>query len=393
MTDEEVLPFDEFEETALLNILSNESSLMYRAVAVIPTAHHDLHFFDTHRTINKTMETIPSTTIKLNSKSISSKCEQCPLRPTLLSNTFFSAHISDFQDLKLKIESTLAQCSEFDSSYVSKECMWKCKYLRASFLCELDLSVYWDPQSLDHIVEVKCIRGESFRPSVQAFFEALQRAILGQCPGPVCKPRRGCLSRGASPIPSMDDCNLYIPSEEDFLAGIEPIHKMVGAAFLESRLEAVKMLCDLSTKQPQYLEHPVCVNLCIESLCKLLTDDFEDVRQLSLNALCAFLELPVYRQAFVTTHLAALEYIASLIANCPPNELSCGCAAMRRSAAAILNHITRIQPQSVLQILQALGYSTEEEWLQHVGKLRDERTRQIASEVNVVYLPSLSTTA
>eukprot|EP00981_Chlorochromonas_danica_P011160 scaffold3779_cov254-Ochromonas_danica.AAC.20 len=220
---------------------------------------------------------------------------------------------------------------------------------------------------------------------MQAFFEALQRTILGQCAGPVCKPRRGCLSRGAPPLPSMKGCNLYIPSEEDFLAGIEPIHKMVGAAFLESRLEAVKMLCDLSTKQSQYLEHPVCVNLCVESLCKLLTDDFSDVRQLSLTALCAFLELPAYRQAFVSTHLTALEYIASLIANCPPHELSCGCAAMRRSAAAILNHIARSHPQCVLQILQALGFPSEEQWRAHVGQLRDERTRQFAGEVSVVY--------
>jgi hypothetical protein len=245
--------------------------------------------------------------------------------------------------------------------------------------------VYWDATANDHVVEVKRLRGDGFRTSICELFNTIKRAVLGETWEVAAAPKGGFLSRRALPLPfSMPSSSSAhhvagCMSEQEFLSGIQPIFSMARGVFLEGKLESAKMLCDLATTQRVYLELPQCVLQCTEALVLLLSEeDFDDVRQMAVVALSAFLELPAYRRAFAQSD--ALDTLASLVTNCPVQEEAFGCAAMRRAAAHCLVLLAQSAPGEVRSALGSLGYACVQCWTQHAGELRDERTRALAHQ-------------
>ncbi len=84
-------------------------------------------------------------------------------------------------------------------------------------------------------------------------------------------------------------------SPEQFMGGVKPIFNMAAEPFFESRLEAAKMLCDLALHPDRsLLQLPECREQCISALEGLIKDDFEYVRQHSMCALSAFVDIPGY---------------------------------------------------------------------------------------------------
>lgn len=142
-------------------------------------------------------------------------------------------------------------------------------------------------------------------------------------------------------------------------------------------MEAAKMLFDLASEDSRYLVLPRCVDMCCAALSALVLDeDFEDVRQMAVLALLGFLRKPCYAEAFVL--LPALEYVASLVANCSSAEMSYECAQMRRECAECLVLLLETQPKAVAQVLMSLGFEDEFSWQSHANLLRDQRTRESA---------------
>jgi hypothetical protein len=376
MNEEYIHDLDFLEEGYFTPVVS-ENDLKFRAVSaacLVSEFHHaPLH----------TMDAFPSKAITASNNNI-----YVPFVPSKLSKWHFRCSTSMECTISAisKILASSTACKDYDCSYQQEEHMWKCKKLTAASVSEITVSLFRDLSSKDQIVEVKPIRGEGFRPCLEGLFEALQAGVTN-CAAPVakkgrlarCAPtlHRACSSSGAT-------------SDDDFLSGIAPILTMGMSCFLEPRLEAAKMLCDLaasattSDERCRLIALPGCVEQCTTVLRSLLLDEEDgDVRQLSLVALAAFLRIgiPCYAKAMSVANGSStiMELLATLaMSDCPVKELSYDCAQTRRLAAECLVLLSQSQPQAVNKTLGELGFLTAAAWQAHVGCLRDDRTRQFA---------------
>ena len=170
-------------------------------------------------------------------------------------------------------------------------------------------------------------------------------------------------------------------SDEEFLEGVQPIFRM-AACSLESRIQSVKMLCDVAQKDAHYLELPAFQPQCVQLLCELVMDETDDVRQHAVMAIAALAELDSYREAFI--HSSVLPELFCLVENCQYET-----AQMRRTAAAILAVFSRTHPYTVRCELQHQHQFDLTSWLQHASCLLDSRTRESALIVKT-YLEDVS---
>jgi hypothetical protein len=243
------------------------------------------------------------------------------------------------------------------------------------------VSIFWDPQAFDHMVEVKRFYGEGF--GLHDLFHALQQAVLKE-KAPATK-KGGFLSRKALPLPpAFARSSSGNTSEESFIEGVQPIFRMAQEIFLESRLEAAKMLCDLAAKKQPYLQLPACVDGCVNALCVLLAEDqWEDVKQIAIVALSSFLELPAYKDSFAKRE--ELSLLADLVANCPNKDQAYLYAEVRRKAALSLKLVSQSHAGDVLGVLQSQGYKSVDQWTSHVYSITDDRCRDLANELSTCY--------
>ena len=169
------------------------------------------------------------------------------------------------------------------------------------------------------------------------------------------------------------------PSEKEFLDGIQPIFTMVdplSCSMLEARIQAAKMLCDVSQKDIKYLNISSFRMNCIQALKSLISDEDEEVRQYAVMAISTFSEIPSYMEAFV--HSNILISLFEIIDQYPSQEEAYATAQIRRTAASTLALLTRTHPYSVYHELNNLQHCNINEWLQRISCIHDKRTRDNA---------------
>jgi hypothetical protein len=176
-------------------------------------------------------------------------------------------------------------------------------------------------------------------------------------------------------------------TEEQFLKGIQPLLQMSKETFFETRLEASKMLCDLSTKERNFLELPTCINLCCSSLELLLKDEFEDVKQFAVLALTAFAEFSSFYRSHILSSFgkSSLQEIVSLIRNVEVGSSTYATAQMRRKASYLLSLLIKEFPKQISEELKEYGYDNKDSWLFHVDSLTDHRMRNYGKEIAAIY--------
>lgn len=199
-------------------------------------------------------------------------------------------------------------------------------------------------------------------------FEALFAAFNNNSSS-LAAPRK----RTLSPLPLRASSTPVSLSNEQFLAGIQTIFIMAQEHFYEPKLEAAKMLCELAKRSRCYLELEECVTKCVSVLEHLMKDDFDEIRSLAILAFADFVELPVYQKMFCERNM--LNTVLSLVDNCPMENRSFDCAHLRRKAADSIATISTNFPDAAIAALSCFGFANEEEWIQHVDKLKDGRTR------------------
>jgi hypothetical protein len=305
----------------------------------------------------------------------------CPERPYCLMRTHFeldSMKMNPSKDGKSKfdkimeaIDTCLNEFSEYDFTF--DDCMWKGKYLQGSSHCEIHVHIYTQsPPSLTYIIEANRVEGDS-KPFFN-FYREFKALILNT---PDVKPVNNFYFE---PLSSSKI------SPDQFLGGVKPIFIMSAEPFFESRLEAAKMLCDLALHPDRsLLQLPDCREQCLVALEKLVTDDFEYVRQHAMCALSAFVDIPGYPELMVRSNVVSV--MLAQIEN--PREPSYETIQCRRECSRVLASLVKYDVSAVMATLLRCGAAVEE-CLQKVEDIRDKRLKYQAAKMRDAMLQQQS---
>eukprot|EP00401_Gymnodinium_catenatum_P007176 CAMPEP_0117463134 /NCGR_PEP_ID=MMETSP0784-20121206/3417_1 /TAXON_ID=39447 /ORGANISM="" /LENGTH=309 /DNA_ID=CAMNT_0005256929 /DNA_START=402 /DNA_END=1328 /DNA_ORIENTATION=+ len=272
------------------------------------------------------------------------------------------------------------------------------KHLDGSGSIEIEVRLYFNTYSSEFTVSVVKTNSSGFPVcSFQDFFQQLQSSLTGE---PVQKRRR--LSTTALPIPfafpalntpvavqrdienrnnsTADIVSHWQPTEADFMESINGIFEMTTtSALLESRIEGLRMLYDLSRKHSSHIESPVFRHTVMKALEQLFHDEEITVRELVIIVLASYAELPSYHTDIINSVL--LVDLFELIDNCTNNELSYSSAQIRRSAATILALVTHKHAYQVRLQLQQHMIDVEG-WMRCTAPvLQDKRMKALAQKV------------
>ena len=182
---------------------------------------------------------------------------------------------------------------------------------------------------------------------------------------------------------SKDGFSTKKPTQQEFLDGIQPIFMMIRHkdSTVESRIQAAKMLCDVSSKNLCYLELDAFRSDCIQALKTLIVDDNADVRQYAVMATAAFAELPCYVEMIL--HSCLLVAMFELVENSPCPEEAYATAQVRRTAAILLANLSKSHPYTVREELEK-QHCDVHGWLKSVSSsttIDDVRTRASINDI------------
>ncbi|RYG64670.1 hypothetical protein EON64_13495 [archaeon] len=214
-------------------------------------------------------------------------------------------------------------------------------------MSELHVSVYFDRSSDDHIVEVKKMKGQA---QASALMHVLHSRLVCDSPSSSVAPKKRGLCMQAPPL--SPKCSFELCAR-DFVQDVTCISNMLKGGLYESKLLAVKMLLDLSTKQSDYITLPNCVQTVLSCLSTLIReedtqgcgahlDGGEDIRLLAVIALRNLLSLATYREELVKMHSEMVERLFSYLfcATSPLPSPQTVCLALRRTAALCLLQVS-----------------------------------------------------
>ena len=164
---------------------------------------------------------------------------------------------------------------------------------------------------------------------------------------------------------------------------------------VESRIQAAKMLCDVSGKNICYLELEAFRTECVNALKALLNDEDADVRQYAVMATAAFAELPCYVELIL--HSSILVAMFELVESTPSHSEAYATAQVRRTAASLLAILSKSHPYIVKAELEK-QHCDVEGWLKNTSVLSielDLRTRESSMSIRTFLadIPSIKSSS
>jgi hypothetical protein len=399
----------EDEDIELFSVSYGDENLdsKYKAVdsftSVIPNRMTTAYENDNHNDIKFDSNDDVSMWMKVNSNtktmksSITNKRNDYGEPPYGLPSTHFIISQRKINNITKEIESYLFNSTDYDFSFVTFKNLWMGKYLDGSGSIEIEVRLYFNTRSSEFTVCVVKTNSSGFpNSSFQDFFQKFQSSLTGE---PVQKRRR--LSTTALPIPfafpspntpvavqrdnemSKDSAavvNQWQPTESDFMESINSIFEMTEtSALLESRIQGLRMLYDLSRKHSSHIESPVFRHLVMKTLQQLFHDEEMSVRELVILVIASYAELPSYHADIISSDILIDLFV--LIDNCSNNELSYASAQIRRSAATVLALVSHKNAYQVRLQLQQHMIDVEC-WMRcTVPVLEDKRMKEMALKV------------
>eukprot|EP01031_Cornospumella_fuschlensis_P043359 gene43359-53000_t len=342
MMNDDFVNFEDLTDFADFAPQLSDNHVKFRAVSAVASpfgllssSSHDVH------KISSFSNTLSTHTGKL---VIEHESPRAPSKPSFVSKQHFYAKNNDFSALRRDIGDCLQSAHGYDCLYVESEKMWACKHVSGTIVSELHVSVYFDRSSDDHIVEVKKMKGMA---QASALLHVLHSRLLCDSPSSSVAPKKRGLCMEAPPL--SPKCSAEQCAQEDYVQDVTCISNMLKTGLYESKLLAVKMLLDLSTKQSEYITLPKCVQTVLSCLCTLISeedaegahmDGGEDIRLLAVLALRNLLSLASYRDELVKAHSGVVECLLSFLfcSTCPLPSSQSVCVALRRTAALCLVH-------------------------------------------------------
>jgi len=293
-------------------------------------------------------------------------------------------------DVISAIKICLGLIADFDFSYIDTEFMWKGKYLQSSNCCEVQLNLYFDQLNKNHVLAVRKMKTDN--PMNGCFHQLFLKLVseLGYVNpnssssssttplnSPLRSPYQSFYSKDGSGFHSKK------PTDQEFLDGIQPIFMMIKHkdSTVESRIQAAKMLCDVSGKNICYLELEAFRTECVNALKALLNDEDADVRQYAVMATAAFAELPCYVELIL--HSSILVAMFELVESTPSHSEAYVTAQVRRTAASLLAILSKSHPYIVKAELEK-QHCDVEGWLKNTSVLsreEDLRTRESSMSI------------
>lgn len=363
---------------------------------------------------------------------------ECPDRPFHLMKTHINLTLSSDDEVVIDCQgfsSNPVECiinmvtcylstySEYDFSYFPKLFMWKGKFLQGSSSCLINIHLYKEKfLNNSFIIEANRISGEA-KP-FHEFFKSFKQLLLSNLPSLSNDSEndnnndlsQNTLQRsessGSSSFDYYDEesspcfCTAALSSDviggtgmntsgpnsplkkidcRDFQKSIEPILNMSKCLFYEVKLEAAKMLCDISSCDDIYLRDNKCIDNIFKAIENLIlhNDGFLAVKEQAIVAFASFIETN-QREVLNRMLKSQVLHILLQLINNPVNETSSyETAQMRRESARVMSILASFDAKGLLQSLEAQQISAHalKRWFDNIDTIRDQRTRIYAIRI------------
>jgi len=256
-------------------------------------------------------------------------------------------------DLVSRISQKLDEYFEVSYHFFPDQCRWEIVFLRGSSRSKFEINVYRENSS-SFLVEGNRLSGDS--SSFHNVYCEIQSSLTKNT-----KPAKKNRTLECFPLPATEQLSM-----DDAMSAIKPILSMATAEQLESRVEGVKMLCDLSL-QPD-LQSTLIEAGGIDVLMELIHIDFCSCNQ---YAMCALANLSSSRscQEILIKGTKFIQTLVSMITDGPYHT-----AEMRRECARTFANLCS-GVSNGRKIISTIGVDSASSWISSVDNLRDERLK------------------
>lgn len=266
--------------------------------------------------------------------------------------------------------------SEYDfSDFDSANSQWRGKYIRGNKSCLIYVNLYrdlCDSSSSAHSFVIEAVKAKGDGKPFLDFYRQFKELMIlsdyakdAKISEPVCED-----FVAANINPSLISTSV---NSENVLKTLEPIVTMEECPFYETKLEASRMLYDLSKLDQGLINIPDCVILVESILTKLVEqNDFFEVSEQAIITFASFCENPVYQRQFI--HSDALGKISSYVCNSPETKNSYEMAQLRRECARILSLLAQFDASGLIYKL-GRDNSSMKKWLLSLDHIVDERMK------------------
>eukprot|EP01041_Mallomonas_annulata_P013653 gene13653-29013_t len=283
-------------------------------------------------------------------------CYVAPGKPTLLLMHNFCAiengSYIQIEEVVQRIESVVQARVEISYEFVKEECMWNIAYLRGSSSYKSQIHIYQD--NVGFIVEVHRLSGDAF--PFHALFNEVKDAVTNAPP-----------SCGQESFMNIFPLPEIIPiSDEETIQALQPIVDMAYDRFMEPKVEAAKVLCDLS--QHEGMHQALLAAKCIEAMVHLVSSGVEGAAQHAVLALANISASQSCQETIINA--GVLPNLLALITNRPYHS-----AVMGREGARLLANLS---DRLAARVIVALGEKEIKSWMNSVDSLDDTFLKQQA---------------
>lgn len=248
-----------------------------------------------------------------------------------------------------RIECALIEKVEMSYEFDSTCLTWNVVYIKGSAHCKFQVHVYTDNDCL--FVEIHKLCGDSI------VFRTISKDIKKSISGV-----KQDFVESIFPISSMQPCDVL--SDSDAFAAILVFKEMAAEPFVESQLEASRILCDLS--QQEGMQHILRDSGCIQVLVNLASvGGTEWTRQHAVLALANLSSSLCCQEAIIDAGI--LPALLKLATDGPYHS-----AAMRRESARLLANISE---RLALRVIAVLGRQEIFKWFSSMDTFRDSTLR------------------
>jgi hypothetical protein len=279
-------------------------------------------------------------------------------------------HFRSSQSLSVLVNDinlTLDNIAEVSYEFSEKCLEWQACYMRTPNSVKFQVNIYSNSKD-EHIIEVNKLRGDCFQ--FKSVYSDIKSAIE------IKESSNGsnrAHNDNIGPIP----CPTYgiLPSDIDIEMIIQPIKQMAEESVMESKLEASKIICRLTSHdglQQQLADHG-----CVQILVDLFRNGNVCIKQNAICALANLSELPSCQSAIIDAGL--ITDLLDLAVDGPYHSAELG----REGARILANISTRFSSKVVL----SAGRSAVSSWVSKIDTLSDRRLKWHADRAKEKLVP------
>lgn len=257
-------------------------------------------------------------------------------------------------ELISRIDQQLTLLFESSYNFFPDHCRWEIVSLSGSSRSKFEICVYRE-NSESFLIEGNRLSGDS--APFHNTYNKIQCCITNTEPKQRARPTG---SMDCIPLPAAEQLPM-----EDAIAALKPILAMAMSSQLDSKVEAVKIICDLSLQLD--LQSSLCAAGGIEILMELMTVEYGYCCQ---YAICALANLSSSRSCQEVLMKGGGQFLQNLLHLVTDGSYQT--TEMRREGARTLANLCCSHSK---KIINAIGMDNISSWISSVDSLKDERLK------------------